>query len=614
MKRLTRVIGVTLMLLLLASVAASAEPWRFGVMSDTQWIGTEDGKNPYTVSVDIINQLNQRFITHKVKFVIQVGDLTDKGNKAPYTLTKVVDGVTTTYPGTATQALYTRALVAQPLYNAGIGFFPLRGNHEDLLGTAEDFVHAFPQTQGGQQNMTPSDVFTIPNPDSATQPFPVKTNPFPFYVGAHVGSPPISGLAGLSYAFDFDNVRFVLLDQFTRTDNTGAGNANNNVLDQLPWVEAMLASKPVHGHGFVFSHKNLIGEQHTDTLFGANPAANIQGQQAFFSSLANHGVRYAFGGHDHVHQRSLISSPNATPSVQEIICASDSSKFYIPLGNDLYKQTLPNPTVTVNNDLNYNTATYGVFNGPRETSVSQELYKAGYYIVTVDGPRVIVDYYSADNTGASFDPNAGEFLISTTPHLTFTKKETFGYSVNGKEFLVPQGAAYTDVQDSFDGTDARILAGTNQSKAQDGSYRPLTKAVNTGWTHKGQHRWNRGGDRELASQILSLWGLADLGTDQTDTYVLSMTYDTLRGHMGDLRRGGFGVAVRDGDDQWINAVDANFGGTKRFVLGPWKPHYALGTYGVDLLTRTAWAVINHTGDFAVAEDLEWGRHSRDLDR
>jgi hypothetical protein len=74
------------------------------------------------------------------------------------------------------------------------------------------------------------------------------------------------------------------------------------------------------------------------------------------------------------------------------------------------------------------------------------------------------------------------------------------------------------------------------------------------------------------------------------------------------------LAVRNGQGKWVNAVDANFGGTRRFVLGPWKPHYTLGTHGVDVLTHTAWAVINHTGDFAVAEDLEREWHSRDRDR
>jgi hypothetical protein len=602
MKRCARFTVFMLASALLVGAAAAAEPWRFGVMADTQWIGNDDGKNPYTVSADIINQLNQQFINHGVKFVIQVGDLTDKGNKAPYTVTKVVGGATSTYAGTATQALDTRAIFAQPLYDHGIGFFPLRGNHEDLQGTAVEFVRIFPQTSGEQQNASPDDVFNIPNPDAATQPFPTKTGSG-FPLGSNFSSPSVGGLAGLSYSFDYHNSRFVLLDQFTRTNGTNnTGGVNNNILDQLPWIDATLSGTPTDGHAFVFSHKNLIGEQHTDTLFGANPSTNPAAQNTFLSSLQAHGVRYAMSGHDHVNQRSLITSPDGNSKVTEIIAGSDSSKFYIPLGNDLYL-----PTVTVNNDQKYNTPAYGITNGPREISIAQEVYKVTYYIVTVDGPRVTVDYYSADNTGATLDSAAGEFLISTTPALTFTRKETFGYSLNGKEFLVPQDASYTQVHDHFEGTSARILDGVNGSEMKDGSYRPLTKAVNTGWTHKeDQHRWGNGHDRDLASNILSLWGMADLGTDQTDTYVLSMTYDTLWGHLRDLFRGEFGLAVRNEHGKWINAVDANFGGKKRFVLGPWKPGYKLGTYGVDPFTRTAWAVLNHTGDFAVAEDLEWG--------
>jgi len=36
------------------------------------------------------------------------------------------------------------------------------------------------------------------------------------------------------------------------------------------------------------------------------------------------------------------------------------------------------------------------------------------------------------------------------------------------------------------------------------------------------------------------------------------------------------------------------------VNGLWKAGCALGTYGVDPSTHTAWAVIDYTGDFAAA--------------
>jgi hypothetical protein len=37
----------------------------------------------------------------------------------------------------------------------------------------------------------------------------------------------------------------------------------------------------------------------------------------------------------------------------------------------------------------------------------------------------------------------------------------------------------------------------------------------------------------------------------------------------------------------------------RFIAGPWKSTYGLGTYGIDFATRTVWAVVSHAGTFAV---------------
>jgi hypothetical protein len=577
------VFALTLVFALFITASAFAQPWSFGVMADTQWTESrDDGMNPNTVAVEIIKQLNKEFINHNVEFVIQVGDLTDKGTNASTTITKTVGGVTSTYTTTNLQAIDTRAIFAQPLYNAGVGFFPLRGNHEDLQTTASEFVSIFPQTSGGQQNNTPSYVFAISNPDAATQPFPAKTG-LPFTLGSNFSSPALPGMSGLSYSFDFGNARFVLLDQFTRTNGDGTGNANNNILDQLSWIETTLAGKPVGGHAFVFGHKNLIGENHTDDLFGANPSTNVAGQQSFFNSLATHGVRYYMSGHDHIHQRSIIKSPNDTPTVQEIICASNSSKFYVPLGNPL----LPG---TINNDLQWDVPVNGINNGPRETSIVQERNTIGYYIYSVDGPCVTVDYYSA-RAYPTF--SSGEYLISTTPTLNFLRQETFGYCLNGEEFLVAQGQSYTTIQDSFGGTSAQILSGTNGNMATDGSLRLFTNAVDTGWSPKTGH---------TASDIFALWGMANsLGSDKTDVYTLSMSYDPKKANSGILKTGLFGLATRDEDGNWVNAADMNFGGTKKFVLGPWDPSYKLGTYGVDTSTHTVWAVINYNANFAAAQ-------------
>jgi hypothetical protein len=531
--------------------------WSFAVMGDTQWtVADLDGKDPNTVAVDIIGQLTRQLVAKGVKFVVQVGDLTDNGS---------------------IEAIDTRAVWTQGLYNAGIGFFPLRGNHEPSREAAAEFLKVFPQTRVGAMNATPA-YETL----SASVGFDVGAKPAArsgsvFTIGSNFKSPEApAGLAGLSYAFDYRNARFVLLDQFTRTDGTGATPTevnDTNIADQQEWIAKALAARPQGGHAFVFTHKGLITENHVDSLFGADPSMNPERQNAFMASLQAAGTGYLFCGHDHIHQRSVIRSPDGASTVRQVIAASNSSKFYIPN--------------TPSNDEVYNKE------GARETSISQELYKIGFYIVAVEGSRVTVDYYSADNTAAVFVPAAKEYLIRTTPALDFAKKETFGYDLNGKEFLIAPEGAYTVVHDAGpSGTALRVLSGKNGGGTTDGSGRRLTKAVSTGW------RAAAGG---VQSDVLTIRGMArSLGSGLTDAYTISMGYAASAPGAGG-KDGRFGIVARDAGGNWVNAADRNYGGAKKLVPGPWTPGCKLGSYGVDTESGTAWAVINYNGDFAVGK-------------
>lgn len=521
---------------------ASDTAWKFGVMADTQWrTGLNAGGEPASCAVSIIRALNEQFIRHGVRYVIQVGDLVDKES---------VDGI---------RALPTRAAVANPLYEAGIGFFPVRGNHEGSAIAAAEVPVLFPQTLGGG----------------------------PHLYGATNFASPFALLNGLSYSFDYGNVRCVLIDQFVRPDGSNVsspeGSYNANATDQVSWVDEMLRSRPSGSHAFVFSHKNLIGQNHKDVLFGATLTSNPGPRDAFLSSLSENGVRYQMSGHDHMHHRSLVKTSDNSHNVGQVICSSNSYKFYIPRPGD----------------------------DGRETPLQQEIFSIGYYIVTVDGPRVTVDFYSS-----SHGNNYGDFDLVTPPgSFAFYLRESFGYSLNGKQFEVARGESYTVVQDAYEGTHAVILGGTNGNADTDYVSRPLTKTVNTGWSSPAP------ADDAAASNVLSLWGLADnlalwddpsRGLDlvgllpnadesgRSDTYVLSMSYRNPPVHLGN---GGFGIASKDGNGKWINAVDGNFGGTTRFVVSPWHPSYELGAYGVDPVRKTAWAVINYDGDFVVARGI-----------
>ncbi len=559
--------------------AKAIKPWSFGIMADTQWTVADDGKNPNTCAVDIVRQLDSQFVGKGVKFVVEVGDLVDQ--------TGAPD------PAKVAQSEDTRAVFAQELYDHGIGFYPVRGNHDDGAVPAAEFTKIYPQTQNAMMNSTPASAFSITNPDALSQPFPVASGS-PFQVGTISTSPATrSGFAGLDYAVDYKNARLVFVDQFTATATA------HEALDttDVDWVNGQLSGRPAKTQAFVFGHKGIITENHVDTLFGSDPTALPSLQDTFINDLAEDGVHYYIGGHDHTYNRAVVASPSGTSSVQDIIAGSASSKFYIPYGSAGYDQrsvdpitkavtttgtlTATDPTQT--NDYVYDKLVAG--GATRETQIAQEVNHVGYFIVTVAGANVTIDYYSAE-----VDPtlNDGEYLLSTTPKMTFVKRETFGYSLNGKEFFVPQGMSYKMVADGFKGTTARVLGGVNGSVATDAAGRRLTKDVTTGWAAPCS------GDRRLKSNVLMLWGLADFGSDRTDTYTLAMT------SKGNLTRGAGMLVTENAKGKWVNAVDLNVGGAKTFVRGPWKAKYGLGTYGFDRSKHRWWAVVNHAGQFAVA--------------
>ena len=211
MKRIlcSKILFGLVLAILIAAGSASAEPWKFGVMSDTQWTTNDPaGTNPNTVPVSIINQINQQFINAGVKFVIQVGDLTDIGED--------INEV-------------TRAAAAQPLIDAGIGFFPMRGNHE-TYGTNNNyaipvFQSIYPQTMTGK--------FT-------------KTNNKKYKIGSDFSSPTFLSmdLAGMSYSFDYgdwgEDARFVIIDPWatpSKVDNNPDGYGYGYTInDQQPWI------------------------------------------------------------------------------------------------------------------------------------------------------------------------------------------------------------------------------------------------------------------------------------------------------------------------------------------------------------------------------------------
>jgi hypothetical protein len=209
---------------------------------------------------------------------------------------------------------------------------------------------------------------------------------------------------------------------------------------------------------------------------------------------------------------------------------------------------------------------------------------------------VTIDYYSDE-----VNPNqaSSNYQITITPELNFTKRETFGYSLVGKEFVIAPGQTYEEVIDSFSSrvgarpTYARILVGTNGNNPISLSTGfSFKKTLNTGWAPMTE---------STSSDIFTLWGMQVLNDQQPDVYALSLSYYPNRATLTAIENGLFGIAVKDVSGKWINAATRADGSAPIFVLGPWDKSYGLGTYGVDIDTNTVWAVLNYAGEFAVAE-------------
>lgn len=606
----------------------TTQAWKFGVISDTQWIAQDDGYNPNTSAVGIAAQIQQQLIAQGVVFAVHVGDLCDMDVLS--TTSGAANDSNTNPASNANAGEYTRALYSQALYNAGIGFFPLRGNHDEDQAGAQAFLQCYPQTLNGQ-HANPSAVLSKFNESVSTDYYlnaDAGNNPVPansgsnFTIGTNFSSPSpsyavvggVNGLAGLTYSFDYNGARFILLDQFapsngaypySQMDASIGGDSSASYASffgsaQQPWISQQLSGRS-GSHTFVFAHKGLVTGNHADNLFSTSGGScnnNPTAQNAFMSSLYNNGVRMYMNGHDHMHDRSIVNSPDGKSTVMQLTCVSDSSKFYGPQGSGTNNNTVfpygsntavstlapSTPSAQMSNDIYWNVQqTPG--GSQRRQVLSQELYTIGYYIFTVNGSLVNVDYYSADVPAYPSSSKPSEFVVNTAQGLNFVKRESWGYGLNGKQFIVAKGGAYTGVSDSSSGgTTVNILNGTNNCATTDACYLPYVKVVTTGWMSQSYGS---------LSDIVMLRGINPFeGASNPDTYVLAMkTGGALRGVV---------ICALNSNGNWNNAVNQNSGGTKKYVYGPWSASYGLGTYGIDPTTNSAWAVLNYDGIFAIA--------------
>ena len=260
------------------------------------------------------------------------------------------------------------------------------------------------------------------------------------------------------------------------------------------------------------------------------------------------------------------------------------------------------------------------------------------------GPVTPVNYNYTVNTLAYQTAAAGSVTLDNVnnpadPNDTFTVTARIGEAqTNGVLFggaltaSTPTGANYiglasrttagTEVGATVIGTEARILAGVNNTGTDT--------TVNMQWRARTPNETSadEGGSPTypplttssgLVSDVVRVSGMLNGGAnpDQTDVYVLQMTYDDtlIPGDIGEAALAALGkiyLAWLNPDEaspvgKWRNAVAGNEGintGTANFQ-GTWAEAgspLALGSWGVDTDLNLVWAVLDHQGDFAAVPE------------
>ena len=215
------------------TISAFAEKWNFIIVGDSR--GFNNG-----VHTDILGEIVQETIDQNAEFILFPGDLVNGSSTQ-----SVLESELTTWINTM-----------QPLYDAGIGVYPVRGNHE--TGSLAAWHNVF------------TGAYALPSNGPA-------------------------GEVNLTYSVGHKNVFFVGLDQYI----------NIHRVNQT-WLDSQFAAN-TRPHIFVFGHEPAFAAQHGDCLddYPTN-------RDTFWFSLRDAGCKVYACGHDHFYDHAAIDDGDAS--------------------------------------------------------------------------------------------------------------------------------------------------------------------------------------------------------------------------------------------------------------------------------------------------------------
>jgi predicted alpha-1,2-mannosidase len=511
---------------------------RFGVIPDTQ--GSTSG-----VPVDEASAVATELINQAPDFVIHVGDVTD-GNSS--------DGDTK-----LAELEYLKEVLVTPLAEAGIGFYPVRGNHDSnaYQNTSSDvsaWAAAFPYLFEGENPLVdPTDV-----------------------PGGSEASPNYSNFC---YVYSpNDNMFFVSVDQWNGGDDDT--NYSNWVADKF----AEIRSEYPDAHIFGYSHSGLFAL----ALHPAMTEFVSTGADPYIAAGKEYEIDGWFSGHNHIYDRSMAVnlSDDNKPYMFDFTTGSASEKFYSLSRTPAEDQHL--------NCLVDSSSTDGS--------------PIAYLLVNIVGPFVQIETYMSPDTDGSgtFDD--------------WSVWDAYTYSRNGLQFTIAAEENYNDrniadtapATEDYFGTSVTIIDGINSDtttyNAEDTDFTQY-RNITTGWWTRDQ--WYAEEDRNIISDIVSIHGMRnDSEHNRSDTYTLTLSYDESllsEDQINKLRL----VAFLDEDTtdedvgDWLDAASATLAveiNSEPLLRSPTADD-KLGAWGIDIENQIVWARIDYQGDFAIACEL-----------
>jgi predicted phosphodiesterase len=254
MKRLFPTVCVTFLTVIFISINTPvyAESFRFVVTSDTQ------GYDGNGVNSDMLIEIVQAAIDEGADFILISGDLVENSPDQ----------------GTFKSQLLHWRDIMEPLYDANIGVYPVRGNHDS--GPKADWDDVF------------SGDYALPANGPA-------------------------GEENITYSFTHKNAFIIGLDQYTTLHSVNQA-----------WLDAQFAVN-TQPHVFVFGHEPAFKLAHQDCLHIYQDE-----RDAFWESIVSEGGRAYFCGHDHSYDHARIDDGDGNPNndVHQIITIGGGGVFY----------------------------------------------------------------------------------------------------------------------------------------------------------------------------------------------------------------------------------------------------------------------------------------------